>query len=136
MIYKTVDFSIKEVSRKVWKKCIVAVVYRVARWTLQKCLKIYQKCQKCIVNFFMNHAKVLLVLMVITSAKASTVPYVEASSQVWSSEVQRVDGPRQLANLVSLAQNMWKLFSLIPSEKHVTRENWDKLNVYFSIFEW
>ena len=26
--------------------------------------------------------------------------------------------------------------SLVPSEKLVTRENWDKLSVYFSTFEW
>ena len=31
------------------------------------------------------------------------------------------------------ARNMWKIFSLVSSEKHVTRENWDKLSVYFSI---
>ena len=32
------------------------------------------------------------------------------------------------------ARNMFKIFSLIPSKK--TRGNWDKLSVYFSIFEW
>ena len=33
-------------------------------------------------------------------------------------------------------RNMCKIFSLIPSKKPPTRENWDKLSVYFSIFEW
>ena len=31
---------------------------------------------------------------------------------------------------------MCKILSLVPSKKTVTREDWDKLNVYFSIFEW
>ena len=31
---------------------------------------------------------------------------------------------------------MCKIFSLIPSKNPVTRENWDKLSVNFSIFEW
>ena len=31
---------------------------------------------------------------------------------------------------------MLKIFSLVPSKKPVTRENWGKLSVYFSIFEW
>ena len=29
------------------------------------------------------------------------------------------------------ARNMCKLFSLVPSKRLVTRENWDKLSVYF-----
>ena len=36
----------------------------------------------------------------------------------------------------SKARNMCKIFSLIPSKKPATRENWDKLSVYFLIFEW
>ena len=31
---------------------------------------------------------------------------------------------------------MCKIFSLVPSKKPFTRENWDKLSVYFSSFEW
>ena len=31
-----------------------------------------------------------------------------------------------------MAQNMWKIFHLVPSKKPLTRENWDKLSVYFS----
>ena len=34
------------------------------------------------------------------------------------------------------ARNMCKIFALVPSKKPVIRENWDKLSVYFSIFEW
>ena len=34
------------------------------------------------------------------------------------------------------AWNMHKIFSLVLSEKLPTRENWDKLSVHFSIFEW
>ena len=34
------------------------------------------------------------------------------------------------------ARNMCKIFSLVPSKNPVTRENWDKLSVHFSIFEW
>ena len=30
---------------------------------------------------------------------------------------------------------MWKIFFLVPSKKPATRENWDKLSVYFSLFE-
>ena len=36
----------------------------------------------------------------------------------------------------SKARNMRKIFSLVPSKKPVTREKWDKLSVYSSIFEW
>ena len=36
----------------------------------------------------------------------------------------------------SLTRNLCKTFSLVPSKNPVTRENWDKLSVYFSIFEW
>ena len=36
----------------------------------------------------------------------------------------------------SKARNMYKIFSLIPSKKPVTRENWDKLRVHISLFEW
>ena len=38
--------------------------------------------------------------------------------------------------IMARAWNMCKTFSLVPSKKLVTRENWDKLNVYFSTFEW
>ena len=38
-------------------------------------------------------------------------------------------------SVVNKAQNMCKIFSLIPS-KNVTREKWDKQCVYYSIFEW
>ena len=37
-------------------------------------------------------------------------------------------------NLMTLAQNMCKIFSLFPSKQLVNRENRDKLSVYFSIF--
>ena len=33
------------------------------------------------------------------------------------------------------ARIMCKTFSLVPSKKPVTRENWDKLSVFFSIFK-
>ena len=33
----------------------------------------------------------------------------------------------------SKARNLWKIFPVIPSEKPVIRENWDKLSIYFSI---
>ena len=32
--------------------------------------------------------------------------------------------------------NMWKIFPLIPSKKLLTWGNWDKLIVYFSVFQW
>ena len=35
-----------------------------------------------------------------------------------------------------MAQNMCAIFSLVPSKKPVTRKKWEKLSVYFSIFEW
>jgi hypothetical protein len=34
------------------------------------------------------------------------------------------------------ARNICNKFSLVPSKKPVTRENWDKLSVYFSNFLW
>ena len=38
---------------------------------------------------------------------------------------------------LAMARDMWKIFSLIPSEKPLTvGENCHKLSVYFSIFEW
>ena len=37
--------------------------------------------------------------------------------------------------LSSMVRNMCEIFSLVPSKKPVTRENWEKLSVYFSIFE-
>ena len=33
-----------------------------------------------------------------------------------------------------MVQNMCKIFSLVPSKKPVTKENWEKISVYFSIF--
>ena len=36
----------------------------------------------------------------------------------------------------SQARNMCTIFSLVPSKKPVTTENWDKLNVYVWVFVW
>ena len=46
-----------------------------------------------------------------------------------------VDFMQYKPNIVQ-ARNMWKIFSPVPSKKLVTREIWDKLSVYFSIFVW
>ena len=35
--------------------------------------------------------------------------------------------------IMTMALNLYKIFSLVPSKKPVARENWDKLSVYFSI---
>ena len=37
-------------------------------------------------------------------------------------------------SLWTKVRNMWKIFFLIPSEKPVTRENWDELIIYFLKF--
>ena len=37
---------------------------------------------------------------------------------------------------ITQVRNMCKIFSLMPSKNPPTRENWDKLSVYFSIFLW
>ena len=43
---------------------------------------------------------------------------------------------KNLVRKAAKARNMCKIFSLVPSKKPPTRENWEKLSVYFSIFEW
>ena len=39
----------------------------------------------------------------------------------------------RLVSAGTMARNMWKIFPLIHSKKPLTRENWDKISVYFSI---